>query len=203
MTRIKICGLSREEDIANVNEAGPDYCGFIIQVPRSRRNVSPERAAELSIRLDGRITPVGVFVNAPAELPARLAREGIIRMIQLHGQEDEDYIQRLRCLTDVPVIQAFSVASREDVRRAKDSSADYVLFDQGAGGTGKTFDCGLIGSMDRPFILAGGLTLENLTEAVKRVRPWCVDVSSGVETEGYKDQEKIKAAVAAVRRMEE
>ncbi len=98
MTRIKICGLSREEDIANVNEAGPDYCGFIIQVPRSRRNVSPERAAELSIRLDGRITPVGVFVNAPAELPARLAREGIIRMIQLHGQEDEDYIQRLRCL---------------------------------------------------------------------------------------------------------
>ena len=203
MTRIKICGLSREEDIANVNEAGPDYCGFIIQVPRSRRNVSPERAAELSIRLDGRITPVGVFVNAPAELPARLAREGIIRMIQLHGQEDEDYIQRLRCLTDVPVIQAFSVASREDVRRAKDSSADYVLFDQGAGGTGKTFDWGLIGSMDRPFILAGVLTLENLTEAVKRVRPWCVDVSSGVETEGYKDQEKIKAAVAAVRRMEE
>ena len=203
MTRIKICGLSREEDIANVNEAGPDYCGFIIQVPRSRRNVSPERAAELSIRLDGRITPVGVFVNAPAELPARLAREGIIRMIQLHGQEDEDYIQRLRGLTDVPVIQAFSVASREDVRRAKDSSADYGLLDPGGGGTGMTFDWGLIGSMDRPFILAGGLTLENLTEAVKRVRPWCVDVSSGVETEGYKDQEKIKAAVAAVRRMEE
>ena len=203
MTRIKICGLSREEDIANVNEAGPDYCGFIIQVPRSRRNVSPERAAELSIRLDGRITPVGVFVNAPAELPARLAREGIIRMIQLHGQEDEDYIQRLRGLTDVPVIQAFSVASREDVRRAKDSSADYVLFDQGAGGTGKTFDGGLMGRMARPFILAGGRPLENMTYGGKRVRPWCVDVSSGVETEGYKDQEKIKAAVAAVRRMEE
>ena len=136
MTRIKICGLSREEDIASVNEAGPDYCGFIIQVPRSRRNVSPKRAAELSVRLDGRITPVGVFVNAPVELPARLAEEGVIRMIQLHGQEDEDYIQRLRCLTDVPLIQAFSVASREDVRRAKDSSADYVLFDQGAGGPG-------------------------------------------------------------------
>ena len=199
MTKIKICGLTREEDVESVNEAKPDYCGFIVEVPKSRRNVSEKRVRPLVKFLDSGILPVGVFVNAPVELPARMANEGIIRMIQLHGQENEEYIKELRSLTKVPVVQAFSVAREADVVYAEKSSADWILLDHGSGGTGRTFDWNLTKKVKRPFFLAGGLTLENLSRAVQTVNPWAVDLSSGVETDGQKDRGKIQTAVKTVR----
>ena len=200
-TMIKICGLKRPEDIQSVNLAKPDFCGFIVEFPRSSRCVSRELLAELTAQLDPEITPVGVFVNAPVELPAELAESGVIRAIQLHGQEDEEYIRRLRKLigSDIPVIQAFSIQTAEDLRRAAESSADYVLLDQGSGGTGKTFDWSLAEGFTRPFLLAGGLSTDNLAEAIERLSPWAVDLSSSLEIGGLKDRDKIIEAVNIVR----
>ena len=200
-TRIKVCGLKRFEDIQSVNLAKPDFCGFIVEFPRSSRCVSRELLAELTAQLDPEIIPVGVFVNAPVELPAELAASGVIRAIQLHGQEDEDYIRRLRKLIggDIPVIQAFSVQTAEDLKRAAESSADYVLLDQGSGGTGKTFDWSLAEGFTRPFLLAGGLGTDNLAEAIERLSPWAVDLSSSLEIGGLKDRDKIIEAVNIVR----
>ena len=140
---------------------------------------------------------MGVFVNAPVKLPAELAESGVIRAIQLHGQEDEEYIRRLRRLIggDIPVIQAFSVQTAEDLQRAAESSADYVLLDQGSGGTGKTFDWSLAEGFTRPFLLAGGLGTDNLAEAIERLSPWAVDLSSSLEIDGLKDRDKIIEAV--------
>jgi phosphoribosylanthranilate isomerase len=199
MSKIKLCGLSRPCDMDYVNEAGPDFCGFIINVPKSRRNVTPETLRKLRPLLREGITPVGVFVNAPQEDIVSLVKDNVISVVQLHGQEDEEYIAALREKISVPIIQAFKVASREDVEKAVKSSADYILLDNGSGGTGKTFDWSLLDHITRPFILAGGLGPDNLEAAVKALHPWAVDLSSGVETEGYKDRDKMIKAVSIVR----
>ncbi|MCD8375299.1 MAG: phosphoribosylanthranilate isomerase [Oscillospiraceae bacterium] len=201
MTKIKICGLSREADIAYVNEAKPDYCGFIIDFPKSHRSVSPARVRELVGALDAGIAPVGVFVNAAPELVADMLRDGTLALAQLHGGEDEDYISRLRRLTDKPLIKAFKIKSAADLPPAAACSADYVLLDSGAG-SGETFDWSLLRGFPRPFFLAGGLGPENLRRAIAEVQPMAVDMSSGVETDKIKDREKILAAVAAVRESE-
>lgn len=143
-TRIKICGLSRMEDIGYVNEALPDYCGFVIGVPTSRRNVTVEQLVSLKERLSDRICPVGVFVNADQELVAELLNGGVIDIAQLHGREDEIYIRRLRDLTDKPLIKAFSVQNLSDLETAEKSSADLVLLDHGKGGTGASFEWELL-----------------------------------------------------------
>ena len=200
MTRIKICGLTRPEDISFVNEAEPDYAGFVIHVPGSRRSVSPEEAARLRARLAGKIVPVGVFVDEPLENVATLLENGVIEMAQLHGSEGEGYIRELRARTGKPVCKAFRADTEQSVRPALHSKADYLLFDHGSGGTGKAFDWQLVSGVKRPFFLAGGLTVENLRTAISTVHPWAVDLSSGVEQAGQKDREKILAAVAAVRR---
>lgn len=200
MTKIKICGLRRPEDIAYVNEAKPDFAGFIIDVPKSRRNVPQEKVRELTALLSPEILPVGVFVNAPMETILSLVTDGTLKAIQLHGQESQSYLEELKKQVAVPLIRAFSIRSPEDLTEAEKSPADFVLLDNGAGGTGETFDWSLLSSFDRPFFLAGGLRLENITEAVNRFHPYALDLSSGVETDGYKDKEKIIAAVAAVRR---
>ena len=200
MTKIKICGLRRPEDIAYVNEAKPDFAGFIIDVPKSRRNVPQEKVRELTALLSPEILPVGVFVNAPMETILSLVTDGTLKAVQLHGQESQSYLEELKKQVAVPLIRAFSIRSPEDLTEAEKSPADFVLLDNGAGGTGETFDWSLLSSFDRPFFLAGGLRLENITEAVSRFHPYALDLSSGVETEGYKDKEKIIAAVAAVRR---
>ena len=200
MTRIKICGLTRPEDISFVNEAEPDYAGFVIHVPGSRRSVSPEEAARLRARLAGKIVPVGVFVDEPLENVATLLENGVIEMAQLHGSEGEGYIRELRARTGKPVCKAFRADTEQSVRPALHSKADYLLFDHGSGGTGKAFDWQLVSGVKRPFFLAGGLTVENLCPAISTVHPWAVDLSSGVEQAGQKDREKILAAVAAVRR---
>lgn len=199
-TKIKICGLRRPEDIAYVNEAKPDFAGFIIDVPKSRRNVPREKVRELTALLSPEILPVGVFVNAPMETILSLVTDGTLKAVQLHGQESQSYLEELKKQVAVPLIRAFSIRSPEDLTEAEKSPADFVLLDNGAGGTGETFDWSLLSSFDRPFFLAGGLRLENITEAVSRFHPYALDLSSGVETDGYKDKEKIIAAVAAVRR---
>ncbi len=199
MTRIKICGLRRPQDIEAVNRAGPDFAGFVVEVPGSRRSVSREELRSLAGGLKKEILAVGVFVNAPPELAAELLEEGTIQLAQLHGQEDEAYIRRLRERTDKPLIQAFSIRTEADARRALSSTADYLLFDQGNGGTGRSFDWSLLPEISRPFFLAGGLGEDNLAEAIRRVSPWAVDLSSSLETDGLKDPEKIRRSVELVR----
>ena len=202
-TRIKICGLTRLEDIQAVNEAKPDFAGFIVEFSKSRRNVTVEQLRAVREKLDESILPVGVFVNAPVELPAQLLNEGTIALAQLHGQEDENYIRQLRIMTDQLLIKAFSIKTEADIKKAIRSEADYILLDQGAGGTGEIFDWSLVPPIKRPWFLAGGLGCENLESAIHLLHPWAVDLSSSVETGGHKDSDKILEAVYAVRSIKE
>lgn len=199
MTKTKLCGLSRPCDIIAVNRLQPDYIGFVF-AKKSKRYVSPCRAKELKNMLCGKIKAVGVFVNEPVESVAQLLGSGTIDIAQLHGQEDETYIAALRSLTDKPIIKAFRVDTQEDVAKANASSADYVLLDSGNGGTGTVFDWQLLSGITRPYFLAGGLNPENAEEAIRALHPYAVDVSSGIETEGLKDEKKMTAFLAAVKR---
>lgn len=201
MTKIKICGLRRPQDIEAVNAARPDFAGFVVEVPGSRRSVDKRELRELAGRLEEGILSVGVFVNAPPELVAELLEKGTLDLAQLHGQEDEIYMAELRRLTEKPLIQAFSIQTGQDAEQALESRADYLLLDQGRGGTGQTFDWSLLPEINRPFFLAGGLGEENLERAIRQVRPWAVDLSSSLETDGQKDPEKILRAVDLVRRL--
>ncbi len=197
--KIKLCGLSRPVDIDYVNQAKPDYCGFIVNFPKSRRNVTPEQVRALTARLSGDIIPVGVFVDESVETVAGLLEDGTIAVAQLHGHEDEAYLAALRKLTAKPIWQAFQIRSAADLERAKSSTANLVLLDSGQG-SGVTLDWRILADFPRPYVLAGGLTAENIPAAVQQVKPYAVDLSSGVETEGYKDYEKMLAAVAAVKK---
>ena len=199
-TKIKICGLKRSEDITYVNEAKPDYCGFIIEFPKSSRNVTGDQVRTITANLHPDIIPVGVFVNASLERVEELLLDGTIQIAQLHGQEDEDYIRRIQRNTRHQVIKAFSVKTTQDIELALQSPEDYILLDQGSGGTGKTFDWSLIPEITRPFFLAGGLGPDNLERAVRTIRPYAVDLSSSVETDGVKDRSKIVEAVNLVHK---
>lgn len=196
--RIKICGLFREEDIEYANQVMPDYIGFVFW-EHSRRYVSHDRAAMLRRSLKPEIQAVGVFVDAPPEEIVSLLQEGVIDMAQLHGEETEEEIQYLQAVTGRPVMKAVKVRSRRDVEAWLDSSADYLLFDSGMG-SGIAFDWGLLADVPRDFFLAGGLRPETLKRAVETVRPYAVDLSSGVETGGFKDLVKMRKAVMAVRK---
>ncbi|MDY4429358.1 phosphoribosylanthranilate isomerase [Evtepia sp.] len=198
MTKIKLCGLKRPQDIQAANELLPAYIGFVF-APKSRRYVHPARAEELRRMLNPGIIPVGVFVNETPETVAALLDRGIIDIAQLHGKEDAAYIRRLRQLTKKPLIQAFRIDTPADVAAAQASTADYVLLDSGAGGTGTCFDWSLLKDIQRPYFLAGGLTPENVGGAVATLHPYAVDVSSGIETDGAKDKEKMTRFVRAVR----
>ena len=198
MTRIKLCGLSRPCDIEAANALKPEYIGFVF-APKSRRYVSPETAEALRKMLDPAIRAVGVFVREDLERIAGLLERGIIDLAQLHGNEDEKYIARLRALTGKPLIRAFRVDSPADLADARESTADFILLDNGAGGTGESFDWSLLQGFGRPYFLAGGLNPENAAAAVETLRPFAVDVSSGIETDGVKDGKKMKAFVDAVR----
>lgn len=198
MTKIKFCGLSRPCDIQAANELMPEYIGFVF-APKSRRYVTPEKATELKALLNSPIQAVGVFVREAPETVARLLEDGVIHIAQLHGGEDEAYLERLRRLTDKPIIQAFRIRDGADIARAQESRADYVLLDSGAG-TGTTFDWAWIPSIRRPYFLAGGLSPDNAAEAIARLAPYAVDVSSGIETDGLKDQKKMAAFAEAVRK---
>ena len=201
MTRIKLCGLTRPCDIEWANALMPDYIGFVF-AQKSKRYVSPERAKALREGLDSNIRAVGVFVNEAPEAVADLLNTGVIDMAQLHGGEDEEYIKALRGLTDKPLIKAFRVDGPADLEKARRSSADYVLLDNGAGGTGTAFDWALLKGFDRPYFLAGGLGPGNVRQAIMALDPFAVDVSSGIETNGAKDYMKMTAFVNAARHEE-
>lgn len=209
MTRIKCCGLTREEDIQAANEYRPEYIGFVF-AKGSRRYVSADRAAELKKCLDFGIISVGVFVNEQPERVAELLNTGLIDMAQLHGTEGTEYIGRLRHLTDKPLIKAWKMISEDGrERRAARAAAieacpaDYILLDSGSGGTGECFNWELAAEIRRPLFLAGGLDPGNVKAAVELLRPFAVDVSSGIERNGCKDRNKMREFIHAVRSVKE
>ncbi len=198
--KIKLCGMFREQDIEYVNEAKPDYIGFIVMFPKSHRNIGLKTALRLKKRLSPDIKSVAVSVDAPVEEFAEFALSGAADVLQLHGNEDAEYIARLRKLTSVPLIKAVKVTSAADIERANLLDVNFLLLDSGTG-SGKAFDHSLIERerITKPFFLAGGLTPDNLAKAAKTVRPYGVDLSSGIETDKLKDRGRILAAVRNIR----
>lgn len=205
-TKIKICGLSRKQDIEYVNEALPDFIGFVFA--KSRRQVSAEAAAQLKTLLDSRIKAVGVFVNETPAVIAELCSNGIIDLVQLHGDENNEYIESLKELLQTkncykPIIKAVRVKDSATVEEAGHFATDYLLLDtfteKEYGGTGKTFDWQLSGHTKKHFFLAGGLEKSNVLAAIASAHPFCVDISSGVETEGFKDRVKIIEILKLIR----
>jgi phosphoribosylanthranilate isomerase len=196
--RIKICGLKRPEDIEYANILKPDYIGFVFA--GTKRKISAETAKALKAELDEGISAVGVFVNEPVKNVVYMLENGIIDIAQLHGDETEEDIQYIKAVTAKPVIKAVRVRDRYDVEAWLDSSADYLLFDSGAG-SGEVFDWELLADTDRDFFLAGGLTLENIKAAAETLKPFALDMSSGVETDGVKDYAKMKTVIEAVRQI--
>ena len=196
--KVKLCGMTRPEDILVARKLNPDYVGFVFW-PKSKRFLTREQATELREMLPSDIPAVGVFVDEDPEVILSLVGAGVIQVVQLHGPETEETLNWLRVRTDVPLWKAFKVRSPEDVAAANESSADLVLLDNGYG-TGKPFDWSLMEGIRRPFLLAGGLTPENAEEAIERFQPYGLDVSSGIETDGLKDPEKMTEFVRRVRR---
>lgn len=198
--KVKLCGMFRDCDIDFVNEAKPDYIGFIVMFPKSHRNIDLETALRLKKRLSPDIKSVAVSVDAPAERLAEFANSGAAELLQLHGDEDAEYIAELRKLTSVPIIKAIKVTNFSDVEKAQALDVDYLLLDSGTG-SGQAFDHALIdrARITKPFFLAGGLTPENVRAAALDINPYGVDMSSGIETDKLKDREKILAAVRAAR----
>ena len=200
MTKIKMCGLSRIEDIEAANSIKPDYIGFVF-AEISKRRVSALEASKLKSKLDPEIKAVGVFLDDKLDFVASMLNLGIVDVVQLHGSENEEYIEKVREITNKPIIKAFIIRSKEDVERAEKSTADYILLDGGKG-EGKVFDWSLLKAIKRPFFLAGGLNPDNAADAVKVLKPYAVDVSTGIETDGVKDREKMAAFANAVRKAE-
>lgn len=207
--KIKICGIRRREDVEYLNEAVPDFAGFVFA--DTRRQVSRERAAELKRLLRPDIKVFGVFVNAPIEQAAELVKRRTIDAVQLHGGESEEYICELRAQVNVPVIKAVRAKNCEAILAADELSCDYLLIDTYSemqyGGTGRSFDWKVIPEgLKHPYFLAGGLNAANIQQAMETVhcRGKCigVDVSGGVETEGDKDKEKIYQMVKLVHEKE-
>lgn len=193
--KIKICGLYRREDIALVNEALPDYAGFVLNFPKSHRNISLDAAEKLVQNLNPKIQSVGVFVDAPIDYIEEAAKRGIIDIVQLHGNENADYIAELKKRVSLPIIRAVKVDGSE----IEPLGADFLLLDSGKG-TGKQFDHALISpeKIPVPFFIAGGITPETIPD-LARFKPFGADISGGVETDKIKDREKILAAVKAAR----
>ena len=196
MTKIKICGLTRTEDIEMVNEFLPDYIGFVFA--KSRRQVSAEQAKELKNKLRPAIKAVGVFVNEKPENIAEIANQGIIDLIQIHGDEDAAYCAQLRKLTQAPIIKVVRVEREDDLAGIEEFDCDYYLFDtlssKEYGGTGKAFDHSILYNKEikKPFFVAGGLNQDNVAAVIEVIKPFGVDTSGGVETDGIKDVNKIK-----------
>lgn len=204
MTKIKICGLTRQEDIEAVNRFLPDYVGFVFAP--SRRQVTPEQALALSRMLRREICPVGVFVNEHEDTICRIVEQGGIRMVQLHGQERPEQVRqlkkRLSMVGEAAVIKAIRMEPGHRLDEWQQSEADYLLLDAGAGGTGTMFDHRLLkaaGQIRKPWFLAGGMGPDNAAEAIRRYSPFGIDVSSKVETDGKKDGRKIERMIRSMR----
>ncbi|GHT10502.1 N-(5'-phosphoribosyl)anthranilate isomerase [Endomicrobiia bacterium] len=198
MPKIKICGLKREEDVSFVNIAKPDYAGFVFA--GVKRKIDFNTAVRFRSLLDDTIQSVGVFVNDKIDNIVNLCEGKTIDLVQLHGGEDESYIGRLKERIKKPVVKAVRV---KDKIYSAATKADFMLFDTYSsfeyGGSGKIFDWDLLKEFRNPFFLAGGLNRDNIAEAVKKLNPYCVDLSSGVETNGVKDLNKIIETVKILR----
>ena len=199
MTKIKLCGIKSEDDIKVINEVLPDYIGFVF-VLKSKRYISFDTANTLKSKLDNRVKAVGVFVNEDIENIAYLVKNRIIDIVQLHGNEDESYINTLKTKIKVPIIYAYQIKSKADIKSAKNDT-DFILLDAGAG-CGETFDEALLEDFDNEYFLAGGLSIDNIKEKIIKLHPFGVDVSSGIETEGKKDAAKIRKFVSLVREVD-
>lgn len=201
MTKIKICGLSNIRDIETVNMYMPDYIGFVFA--RSSRQVTDTIAKRLKEALNKEIRAVGVFVNESIDNIISICERNIIDIIQIHGDEDEEYIKRLKSRTEKPVIRAFRIRSMEDIKSAEKCFADYVLLDsfskENYGGSGHVFSWDLTKEIRRDFFLAGGINESNIIDAVSSCHPFCIDVSSGVELKGQKDTQKISDIIKKIR----
>ncbi len=197
MVKVKFCGIKRIEDIDICNELKSDYIGFVFY-DKSKRYIKPIDAKVLKGNLDKNILAVGVFVNEEINKIVEIVNEGIIDLVQLHGDEDDEYIRHLKEKTKAPTIKALKILSKNDILEANESIADYVLLDSGAG-TGITFDWELIKGINRDYFLAGGLDANNVAEAIETLNPFAVDVSSGIETDGSKDRNKMLTFIGKVR----
>lgn len=240
MTKIKLCGLSRLDDINVANELPIDYVGFVF-AKKSKRYVSMDTAKQLKNALNPKIKAVGVFVNEDIEEIVKLVDDAIIDVIQLHGDEDEEYIATLRVrlmhlfenppipkiikafkmkganiITENPStknnniknIESLNELDKNNTNKISDhqnllslihsSTADYILLDSPIAGSGESFDWNMLKDIKREFFLAGGLNIENIELAVKNVHPFGVDTSSGIETNGLKDEKKMRKFVEMV-----
>ncbi|MHA4128861.1 N-(5'-phosphoribosyl)anthranilate isomerase [Bacillus thuringiensis] len=192
--KVKICGITDVETAKSACEYGADALGFVFA--ESKRKITPKRAEEIIQELPANVLKIGVFVNESVEVIQKIADECGLTHVQLHGDEDNYQIRRL----NIPSIKSLGITSESDMKNAQRYETDYILFDSPKekfhGGNGKTFSWELLGHMPKELrkktILAGGLNALNIEEAIRTVRPYMVDVSSGVETEGKKDVEKIK-----------
>lgn len=207
-TKIKICGLTSPQDIEAVNAARPDCIGFVFA--ESRRRLTPRQALTLKRQLDPEIKSVGVFVNASQSDILEICSQGILDAVQLHGDEPPAFAESVRRETGCPVIKAFRIKDRESLEAVKTfPEADCLLLDaynkNAYGGTGEAFNWELLGenTVGSPFFLAGGLKIENIEKAIKTVRPYGVDISSGVETDGRKDPDKIMEIINKIRRFDQ
>lgn len=214
MQKIKLCGMMKPCDIEYANRVKPDFVGFIFA--NTRRKISAAQAKQFREALDAEIPVVGVFVNEDIPVITSLVLDGCIDMIQLHGEEDADYIRCLREVCDVPVIKAVKVQTVEQIRQTAALPVDYLLLDtyrKGVlGGTGEAFDWELLREakavagdtaegelFGKPYFLAGGLHAGNLREAAA-LGSYGVDVSSGIETDGSKDFTKMVEVMELVRK---
>ena len=194
-TRVMLTGMFLERDIAAVNAAHPDLCGFTVNLSYSRRNVERDRLAALVRELDPAIPAVGLFFDQPLGMVAELA-DTVLDLVELGGSEDNSYISLMRNLVDVPICQRIRLDGPAAVERANQSAADIVLL-KGSWYLLNRRDLALIRQVRRPFILSGGLTPNNLARTVQMTRPWGVDLDTGIEHNGFKSAEKIAAAVEA------
>ena len=215
--KVKMCGISKVETIPAIVDAKPDYMGLVFAP--SKRQVTVDQAKILVEELhrgyakkygsdtehdkNGTIKTVGVFVNETVENLVTIANEANLDAVQLHGDEDEAFIQSLKERTNVEVWKAVQIRSAADVEKWIDSSADMLLFDayhkDERGGTGEVFDWSSLDAFERPFMLAGGIDSTNVARAIRTVRPYGIDISSGIETNGVKDDEKITAFTKIVK----
>ena len=208
--KVKMCGISKVETIPAIVDAKPDYMGLVFAP--SKRQVTVDQAKTLveelhkqyAVRYNSEtIKTVGVFVNETVENLLKIAEEVKLDVIQLHGDEDESFIQILKEQSNVEVWKAIQVRSAADAEKWIDSSADMLLFDayhkDERGGTGEVFDWSSLDEFERPFMLAGGIDSTNVARAIRTVCPYGIDISSGIETEGVKDDEKMKAFTNIVR----
>ena len=206
---VKYCGITKEEEIQHLQQLPIDYVGFVFY-KKSKRYVEKEQARRLRAKLKPSIPSVGVFVEEEIPKILELLQEGIIQGVQLHGEEEEAYVLKLKQemakLGIKPFLwQAFILKEEKDIERANASPADLILLDGGKG-EGKEAEAGLLQKIQRPYILAGGLSPENVIEKIKAFSPYGLDVSSGIEEQGEegsrKSPEKMQSFIRLVREYE-